>query len=186
MDVKKAIVTRRSFRSLDLVKIDESLINELGEAARLTLSCFNNQPWRYVFVYETEILSKLKTALNEGNKWAYDASMIIAVTSKKELDCQIKDGRDYFLFDTGMATGFMLLRATELGFVAHPIAGYDPQKVREVLDIPQDMQVVTLVIFGKHADDIKPSLSPQQAETEKARPARKPLNEIVFLNKYKK
>ncbi|MCB4792276.1 MAG: nitroreductase family protein [Elusimicrobia bacterium] len=185
MDVKKAIEIRRSYRSLDRVKIDENLLNELASAIQLCLSCFNNQPWRYVFAYEEDALNKVKEALNEGNKWATDASMIIAVTSKKDLDCVIKDGRDYYLFDTGMATAFMILRAAELGFVAHPIAGYAPQKVREALGIPQEMEVITLVIFGKHSDVMKPSLSQKQAETEKERPQRKPVEAIVFFNKYK-
>jgi nitroreductase len=58
-------------------------------------------------------------------------------------------GRDYFLFDTGTETGFLVLRATDLGLVAHPIGGFDEQKVEEVLHIPPHMTVITLVIHGR-------------------------------------
>ncbi len=54
MDVVTAIQTRRAYRSLDPVAITAELINELTKAAGLAASCFNKQPWRFVFVYEQE------------------------------------------------------------------------------------------------------------------------------------
>jgi nitroreductase len=50
MDVKRAIEERRAYRSLDPAGITDDLINDLAESARLAPSCFNNQPWRFVFV----------------------------------------------------------------------------------------------------------------------------------------
>jgi nitroreductase len=109
--------------------------------------------------------------------------MIIAVLSKKEFDCVIKD-RVYHQFDTGMATAFLILRATELGLVAHPIAGYSPKKTREVLGIPEDLEVITLLIIGKHAVTIKPILSEKQVKDEKTRPERFTLKKFVYLNRF--
>lgn len=184
MDVSSAIKTRRAYRSLAPVEIDQEMIEELAGAASLAPSCFNKQPWRFVFVYDKEMLGKLHSALSKGNEWAYDASMIIAVLTRKDLDCMMKDGREYWLFDTGMAAAQMILRATELGLVAHPIAGYDPIKVREILEIPNEMTVITLINVGKHSEETSPRLSPDQAKGEKDRPARKPLNEFAFHNRY--
>jgi len=184
MDVKKAIQERRAYRSFEPVKITDELIKDLAECAQLTPSCFNNQPWRYVFVYEPEKLKEMHSALSKGNEWAQRASMIIAVFTKKDLDCIIKE-REYCLFDTGMATAFIILRATELCLVAHPIAGYNPQKVREILGIPEEMNIITLVIVGKHSDKMNPELSEHQIEAEKKRPERLPLEKICFINKYK-
>lgn len=184
MEVKEAINQRRAFRSLEPVQITEGLVKDLAECAKLTCSCFNNQPWRFVFVYEPEMLKKMHEALSKGNAWCKSASMIIVVFSKKELDCQIK-GRDYYLFDTGMATAFIILRATELGLVAHPIAGYKESMVKEILGIPEDMTVITLVNIGKHSDKINPVLSEQQIEAEKNRPERIPIKKFAFMNQYK-
>jgi nitroreductase len=183
MDVKEAIQKRRAYRSLDPVEITKDLINDLASCAQLSASCNNNQPWRFVFVYEKEMLNKLKEALSKGNAWAKDASMIIAVLSKKDYDCIIGE-RQYHQFDTGMATAFLILRATELGLVAHPIAGYSPEKTREVLGIPDDLEVITLVNVGRHASTIHPVLSEKQADSEKKRPERFPLEKFMFLNKY--
>jgi len=183
MDVKDAIQKRRAYRSLDPVEITEDLIKDLASHAQLSASCNNNQPWRFVFIYSPEMLKKMHGALNKGNEWIHRASMIIAVLSKKEYDCIIGE-RVYHQFDTGMATAFLILRATELGLVAHPIAGYSPKKTREILGIPEDLEVVTLVNVGKHASTIYPILSEKQAQIEKQRPERFPLEKFVFLNRY--
>ena len=91
-------------------------------------------------------------------------------------------GREYYLFDTGMATAFIMLRATELGLVAHPIAGYKEDAIKEILGIPEEMKVITLVIVGKHAETISSLLSDKQAESEKNRPERLLLEEFAYVN----
>ncbi len=183
MDVVKAINERRAYRSLAPVAITEELIRDLAQRAQLAPTCFNNQPARFVFVYSAEMLEKMKPVFNRGNEWCHAASLVIAVLAEKEADCVIRD-REYYLFDTGMQTAFLILRATELGLVAHPIAGYKPELVRQVLGIPDHIQVVTLVLVGRHADTISPVLSEKQIEWEKNRPERLPLEQVAFFNRY--
>ena len=183
MEVSEAIKKRRAYRSLIPVKITDDLITDLASYAQLSASCFNNQPWRYIFVYDSKVLKQMREVLSPGNEWAHAASMIIVVFSKKDDDCIIHD-REYYLFDCGMATAFLILRATELGLVAHPIAGYSPKKTREILGIPNEMNVITLVIIGKHSDRISPVLSLKQIEAEKQRPERMSLDRFVYMNKY--
>jgi nitroreductase len=78
----------------------------------------------------------------------------------------------------------MILRATELGLVAHPIAGFSPKKTREILGIPEEYTVLTLIIVGKKMQEIHPSLSEKQVENEQKRPERKLLKEWAYHNKY--
>jgi len=183
MDVKEAIRKRRAFRSLIPIEISNDLITDFAECVQITASCFNNQPWRFVFVHDKDMLIKMHVALSSGNEWAKKASMIIVVLGKQEDDCVIRD-RIYYRFDIGMATEAIILRATELGLVAHPIAGYSPKKTREVLGIPEDIDVIALVIIGKHSDKIDPVLSEKQVEAEKKRPERTPIDEFVYINRY--
>ena len=183
MDVKEAVKQRRAYRSFEPVEITKDLIYDLSECAQLTASCFNNQPWRYVFVYEKDILKQMHQALSQGNEWAQKTSMIIVVLGRKQDDCVIRD-RTYYQFDIGMATCAMILRATELGLVAHPIAGYSPKKTREILSIPEDYDVIALVIVGKHSKTIDPILSEKQIEAEKNRPERIAFEKFVYFNKY--
>ena len=93
MEVKDAINQRRAYRSLEHVEITEELVRDLAESAQLSPSCFNNQPWRYVFVDSNEMLSKMHEALSGGNAWAKSAPLIIAVFSKLDFDCETK-GRE--------------------------------------------------------------------------------------------
>ena len=183
MNVKEAIEKRRAYRSLKPVKITKDLIYDLAKCAQITASCFNNQPWRYIFVYDPEMLKKMHEVLSSGNTWAHKASMIIVAVGKKDDDCVIRD-RIYYRFDIGMATEAMILRATELGLVAHPIAGYSPKKTREILEIPEDYDVITLVIVGKHSYKIDPVLSEKQIKAEKERPERNPIDDFVYINGY--
>ncbi len=182
MDVKDAIKKRRAYRAFEPVEITDDIIEQLATAAQLTASCFNNQPWRYVFVRDKGMLEKMHAALSKGNEWAKKSSTIIAVFGKKENDCLIKE-REYYLFDIGMATSALILQAVELGLVAHPIAGYSPEKVKEVLGIPEENMVITLVIVGKKSDDLS-GLAGHQLESEKARPERRDLDKIFSLDKY--
>ncbi|MFW9970784.1 MAG: nitroreductase family protein [Candidatus Odinarchaeota archaeon] len=185
MNVKKAIKERRAFRSLEQVKITKKLILDLANQAKIAPSCANNQPWNFIFVNEKQQLDRLFTALSEGNKWVEKASMIIAVFSRPKNDCLIGE-RLYYLFDLGMATAFIVLRATELGLVAHPIAGFNEEKAKKILDIPEEMILITLIIIGKHSKEINPVLSELMKLGEKQRPPRKDLGEFVYINSYKK
>lgn len=180
MDVKQAIHTRRAYRSLEPVEITEELVKDLAESAQLTCSCFNNQPW-FVFAYEPDVLEELQGAVSKGNVWVQAASMIIAVFTKKDLDCVRKE-REYYLFDTGMATAFMILRATELGLVAHPIAGFNEHAVKEILGIPEEMRLIVLLVVGKRSETISPLLSEKQVQRERKRPERLPLEEFAYMN----
>lgn len=183
MDVLKAIETRRAYRSLKETEIDDGLVKDLARSASLSASCFNKQPWRFVFVRKSEKLDSIFGALPETNRWIRKASMIVAVASEKSLDCVV-GSREYFLFDTGMATASMILRATELGLVAHPIAGFSDEEVKKILGIPEEMTLITLVVFGKKDEMINELLTEKQRDIERQRPERLPFEGYAFLDEY--
>lgn len=167
MELAAVIEARRAYKYLKSVPISDTIIEELLKAASLAPSCNNKQPWRYAFVKDEAKLEQLYEAYSRGNVWVENASMIIAVYTKEELDCIVKT-RKYCLFDTGLSAAFLMLKATELGLVAHPIAGFKPKVVKRVLDIPADMQVIALIVVGKQ----------DETQTEKPRPERLPFSEI--------
>jgi nitroreductase len=183
MNVNEAIKKRRAYRSLDPIEINDELIKDLAEKAQLAPSCMNKQPWNFIFVNDQEQLTKMFTTLSTGNKWVEKVSLIIAVFSQPEDACIVGERR-YYLFDTGLATAFIILRATELGLVAHPIAGFNEEKAKEILKIPDKMRLITLVNVGKHSDEINPVLSDAMKLGEKQRPPRKSLDKFVYINKY--
>ncbi len=180
MDVEEAIRKRRAYRALTPVEITDAMIRNLATNAQLAASCFNKQPWHFVFVRDNDMLARLQAFMSKNNRWVQGASMIIAVYSSKDQDCLLPN-REYFLFDTGMATGQLILRATEMGLVAHPIAGFDDEKVKELLEIPSDSTLITLVIVGKHAPKNTDLLTEKQVDIEKLRPIRDELEKFIRI-----
>ncbi|MCB5230425.1 MAG: nitroreductase family protein [Candidatus Cloacimonas sp.] len=183
MELQVALEKRRAYRSLAPVTITNNDIEQLAKAAQLAPSCFNKQPWRFIFIRDESVLKELHSALSKGNEWIHKASMMIAVFSKKEFDCTLSD-REYYLFDTGMASAILMLKATELGLVAHPIAGYNQKKAKEILGIPEDLKLITFINVGKLSDCLDESLNERQIEEEKQRPKRDELSEFIYYDKY--
>lgn len=184
MNVKDAIEERRAYRALKKTTITQEVIIQLGRAAQLAPSCFNKQPWRYIFIQNEKLLKDFQVVFPVTNSWAFSSSLIIAILSQKSLDCSMKDGREYYLFDTGISTGFILLRATELGLVAHPMAGYDPDKAKSLLGIPQEMKLINIIALGEHDNNYKNLLPEDKISGEENRPERIDFQEFLFVNKY--
>jgi nitroreductase len=179
MKVEEAIETRRARRAISDRSIDPGSVRRLMRAVRISASCFNNQPWRVLIVDKRELLDRVRDSLSRGNRWASRAPLIMVVCARIDDDCRLADRRDYYLFDCGLAVGQMLLAATEMGLIAHPIAGYKPEMVREALSIPEEYVIITLIICGHPGDDLS-LLSEGQLEKEKVRPERKPVDELFF------
>jgi nitroreductase len=185
LNVKNAIEKRRAYRSLEPIEVSDTLIEDLAESARLAQSCFNKQPWRYVFVRDKEQLEKLHKSLPTTNKWVELSSLIIAAFSDVKNDCVIKE-RQYYLFDTGLASAFIILRATELGLVAHPIAGFNEDGAKRVLGIPEHMRLISLIVIGKRSKEFKEGLTDIQKSKEDKRPERKQFKEFIFIDEFTK
>ena len=183
MDVVDAIHRRRALRALQDKPIEDEKVEALIEAARLSPSCNNFQPWRLTFVRGPEALAAVKEGMNKGNVWTTRSPLIIVVAAKEDDDCMLSDRRNYFLFGCGLAIGELMLRATDLGLVAHPIAGFDPVKIRAAVGIPDPYVIITTVICGYPGGDTS-LLSDKQKAIELTRPERKPVGENIFLDKW--
>jgi nitroreductase len=178
MSVQETIRKRHAYRLLKKTPLEREKVIQMLESASLAPSCYNKQPWRFVVVSDPDVLESLRPAYSRGNEWVMKGSLVIAVCTSRELDCVIAD-REYALFDTGIATGFLILTATEMGYVAHPIAGYDPSRVRSILSIPETLQVIALVIVGEHDE-----VAAQNDEKENTRPPRLHLKDYAWSNRY--
>lgn len=178
MEVLEAVQRRRAYRALDTRPIEEDKVKMVIEAMRLAPSCNNNQPWRVVLC-TGDVLARVKECLNKDNVWATRAPLIAVVTAKPSEDCRQNEGRDYYMFGCGLGVATMVLRATGLGFIAHPISGFNVTKTRQVLSIPTDYVVVTYVICGYPSDD-ESLLTDWQKQDQRVRPPRKPIGDVFY------
>jgi nitroreductase len=183
MNFTELVSKRRAYRKLQPVEITSEIIKELAEITKFAPSCENKQPWRFVFIYDQEKLAELNESFHNRNKWVTNASLLIGVFSSRDLDCIIDD-REYYLFDTGIAVTYIMLRATEMGLVAHPISYYDEMKAKQIMNVPDDMELITILVVGKQSDTIKVQLSPDQEQAESERPRRLSLQYLNYINNY--
>lgn len=183
MELMEAIESRKAYRAFDHIEITDEMVRDLAYAASRAPSCNNNQSWRFIFVKNEPKLTEIKDTLTPGNYWAERASVIVAVFSKPDLDCQINE-RNYNLFDTGMASMNLMLKATDMGLASHPIAGFNNAEAKKVLGIPDDYELMTLIIIGKRSKDLSQLKKDWQIESEQKPSERKPLEEIFMIDAY--
>jgi nitroreductase len=177
------LYNRKATRAISEQPIKPEKTETILEAARLSASCANNQPWRFLVLDgdDPEALEKGREALSGGNYWAKAAPVLIFCYSKPDLDCQIGGGdREYYLFDLGMAVQNILLQATELGLVARPMAGFSPRKVRQAFGLSDEYKVMVAIAIGYEGD--VSTLSEKHQQVSRAPRQRKPLEEIVSFN----
>ena len=178
--ILKILNDRKATRAFSSEKLPEKIINQLKEAAQLSASCFNNQPWRFLFLTDDTTLEKGRKALIKGNSWAEKASLLVVGFTKADLDCQLPDGREYSNFDLGMAVQNILLQATELNLVARPMAGFSQEIIRQEFDIPGEFEIMIMIAIGLEGDinNLDEKLQAKSNEPRK----RKPLKENFYLN----
>jgi len=138
----EAISKRCSLKThLSKKLVEPEKIAQVLDAARLAPSARNLQPWRFVVVQGDEAIAQLANAFNETNQEVRNAAVIIVICAREEDDVT-RDGKPYFLFDAGLAVENLLLAATDLGLVTHPILSLDEGETRRILEIPDEYRVV--------------------------------------------
>jgi len=152
--ILKILAARRATRSISRESLPENMVLELMEAIRMTPSCYNKQPWHFLFLQSQEGLAKGHQILSPGNHpWASRAPLLVIGYAKKKDDCMLPDGRAYYQFDVGMSVMNLMLSATHLGLVARPMAGWDPARVKELFKLEPDDEPIIVLAIGFPSDD---------------------------------
>ncbi len=140
---------RRATRAISDEKLPAETVEQIIEAARLTPSCFNKQPWRFYFL-EGPRKRGAEKAFTGGNvAWAPRAPLIVVGYTVSDSSCPVPEGDGYYRrFDLGMATMNIMLAATELGLVARPMAGFDPEVLRKKLDFDDGDEITVMIAIG--------------------------------------
>ena len=177
--INSLFIDRWSPRSMTGEEIDDVDLMSLFEAARWAPSSYNNQPWRFIYAKRNNIESwnKLFDLLYEGNKvWAKNAAALVVVISRKNFEYNEKPSVTH-QFDAGAAWENLALEAVDLGIATHAMEGFDHQKAKTNLGIPESYNVMAMIAIGKRGP--KENLTPKLQEAEFPSD-RKPLTEIVM------
>lgn len=170
-------VKRWSPRAMSGEALSEQELMTLFEAARWAPSTYNEQEWR--FLYARNGGPSWKTIfglLMEANQvWCGKASVLVVVLSKKTFTMNGKPNPVH-TFDSGSAFENLALQGAEMGLVVHGMAGFDREKTRAQLKVPDDFAVEAMIAIGKPGDPA--SLPPELRERE-IPTGRKPVAEIA-------
>ncbi|MDP2853122.1 MAG: nitroreductase family protein [Smithellaceae bacterium] len=148
-DVDELFISRWSPRAMSGEEIDEATLLSLFEAARWAPSANNNQPWRFIYARRnTPHWETFFNLLAEGNQvWAKNAAALIVVISKTTFDSG-KPARTH-TYDAGAAWVSLALQGSLKGLVVHGMQGFDYDKAKEVLQVPDDYSVEAMIAVGK-------------------------------------
>lgn len=167
----------RSFADRDVSAED---LRAVLDAARWAASSYNEQPWRFFVARKSDgaAYEKLLGLLAEANQaWAKTAPVLIIMAAKRTFSHNNAPNR-YALHDAGQALANLFLQATALGLHAHGMAGFDRERARKELHIPDDYDLGAAVALGYLGPPDQ--LPGQYRKSEIAKRTRKPLNEIAF------
>ena len=177
-DIKPLILNRWPPRAMSVDEITDEELMTLFEAARWAPSSYNNQPWRFIYAKRnTEHWDKIFNLMVEFNQsWTKNAAVLIVAVSKKTFDHDNNPSITHS-FDTGSAWENLALQVETMGLVAHGMQGFDYEKAKKELNIPEGYAVEAMLAIGKKGrkEDL-----PKELQEKEMPSTRKPLKDIVM------
>ena len=163
---------RYSVRKYSTKPVPKEVLDRILAVGHEAASAANRQPWAFI-ICEGESKKALDEVFyRDGFK---DAPVAIAALSKPDEAWERRqDGSNYACVDVTIAVTEMILAATAEGLGTCWIAAFDLDKAKDILDVPDNMDIVTLFTLGFLPDGEK------QPERN-----RKPIEDIIFKGKYK-
>lgn len=179
-EINPVFVNRWSPRGMTGEELDDE---DLMAPARWAPSSYNNQPWRFIYAKRnTESWNRLFDLLVEGNKaWAKDSAALVVLISRKNFEYNGKPSVTHQL-DAGATWENLALEACFRGIVTHGMEGFDYQRARQELDVPEDYDVMAMIAIGRKGskEKLPTPLRDRESPTD-----RKPLTEIIMEGKYR-
>ena len=168
MDVMQAIRERRSVRQYQSRLVEEEILMEIMEAARLAPSGHNRQNWRFILVRDRGQISSLAAAA--GQSFINTAPAVIAGVSL-DPDHMMRCEVPAYAVDVAIAMTNISLAAVAKGLGTCWIGSFSQDQVQKALGVPQKYKVVELMTLGYPANG-------------KGRTGRKPLQEIISYDRF--
>lgn len=176
MEVTACIAERRSIRQYDTRQVDRSLLEQLIEAALLAPTWKNSQTGRYHIVEDQEILKRIREeALPPFNAENCKHAPVLIICSflpnrsgfERDGTPSNELGNGWGCYDVGLQNENLLLKATDLGLSSLVMGIRDAEKIKELLAIPQEEVIVSVISIGYGAQ--QPSMPKRKAVCDVAR-----------------
>ncbi len=178
VEVNGMFLDRWSPRAFLADPLSQEQLKSLFEAARWAPSCYNEQPWLFLYAVTSEDRERFASVLVEKNQlWASKAPLLMFVLARRDFSKTGKPNR-HAVFDAGSAWMSLALQARKLGLYAHAMAGFHQEKAYEVLGVPKEAyHVMAAIAVGRRGD---PSQLPEDLAEREFPSPRRPLAEVAF------
>ncbi len=169
---------RWSPRSMSGRALTLAQVQCLCEAGRWAPSCFNSQPWRFVYALPgTPQWQPLFDLLMDINQlWASKAGALVALVARTHFEGNDAPAATHS-FDAGSAWMSMALQAQQMGLAAHAMWGFHHDQAADALKLPALFSTQAMIAFGHPAS--AEELPEPLREREMPSP-RKTLQELMF------
>ena len=154
MNFMEIAENRQSCRSYDSREVEPEKLQAILEAARLSPSACNGQPY-HLTVCRGETAKAVAAATQSMgmNKFASQAPILIVVSEmpyvkSAALGAQLK-GNDYRSIDIGIATAYLTAEATAQGLSTCILGWLDDKKIREICGLEHPVRLVITVGYAK-------------------------------------
>ncbi len=151
---------RRTIRKYTDKPVDKSLIDEILNAAILAPSWKNCQSSRYYVIMSNEICSEIRTCLPSFNAQRSENATLIVTTFVKGISGCNPDGsfsnevgEGWACYDLGLQNQNLMLKAKDLGLDTLVMGLRNSDKIREILNIPEDEVIVSVLAVGYRAEN---------------------------------
>lgn len=200
MNTFDAIKERRSVKHYDPNhKLSNEEIEQLMSLAVLSPTSFNIQNWRFILVKDPEIRKQIRSVAWDQAQ-VTDSSLLLVLCAdlkswKKNPEQYWKNApkeaqdflvpamgefyegkeqlqRDEAMRSCGIAAQTLMLTAKSMGYDSSPMIGFDPKKVAEIINLPDEHVISMMMVIGKQT---KPAMP---------RGGQLPLSDIVFIDKF--
>lgn len=170
-------INRWSPRAMSGETVDRDLLMTLFEAAKWAPSSFNEQPWRFIYVTRDHANWNgfLSLLMEQNQLWARNAGALVLLVSKAVYSKNGNSNRSH-AFEAGAAWENFALQGALKGLVVHAMGGFDREKAREYLSIPDDFKLMVMGAVGHPGD---PADLPESFQEREFPSSRKKLEEIT-------
>ena len=175
--IEAIFLKRWSPRAMSGEPLGDEELTTLFEAARWAPSTYNEQEWRFLYARrETQHWPMFFDLLMDANKvWCQRAAVLVVVLSHKVFERNGKPNPVH-TFDSGAAFENLALQGAAMGLVVHGMAGFDRDRARTALGVPDEFAVEAMIALGRPGDPA--NLPPELREREKPS-GRKAVSQIV-------
>ena len=154
MEFSELIKERYSVRAYKLNPVEDEVLNQVLEAARLAPTAANRQPFQLIVIPTAGREAELKRIYPRD--WFVQAPLVICACGIPARAWVRSDGKNYNDVDVAIVMDHLILAATDLGLGTCWVGAFDPAAAREVLALPDGVEPIAFTPLGYPADRPRP------------------------------